>query len=45
MSYLWSASGQYTLNRFLRASLRYEGRAPAQAPVIHNVRLQLSTVF
>ncbi len=45
VSYLWSVNGQYTLNRFLRASLRYEGRAPAQAPVLHNVRLQLSAVF
>ena len=45
VSYLWSASGQYTINRFLRASLSYEGRAPAQAPTIHNVRVQLSAVF
>ncbi len=45
VSYLWSASGQYTLNRFLRASLSYEGRAPAEAPTVHNVRLQLSAVF
>ncbi len=45
VSYLWSANGQYTINRFLRASLNYEGRAPAEAPVIHNVRLQLSAVF
>ncbi len=45
VSYLWSVSGQYTLNRFLRASLNYEGRAPAEAPAIHNLRLQLSAVF
>ncbi len=45
MSYLWSVSGQYTLNRFLRASLNYEGRAPVEAPAIHNLRLQLSAVF
>ncbi len=45
VSYLWSVSGQYTLNRFLRASLNYEGRAPSEAPVIHNVRVQLSAVF
>ncbi|MEM1041533.1 MAG: hypothetical protein AAGI91_02785 [Bacteroidota bacterium] len=44
-SYLWSASGQYTLNRFLRAGLNYEGRAPSEAPVVHNVRVQLSAVF
>ncbi len=44
-SYLWSANGQYTVNRYLRASLTYEGRAPAAAPVLHNVRLSLSAVF
>jgi hypothetical protein len=45
VSYLWGASGQYSINQFLRASLNYEGRAPAEAPVIHNVRVQLSAVF
>ena len=45
VSYLWSVAGQYTINRFLRASLNYEGRAPAATPVIHNVRVQLSAVF
>jgi hypothetical protein len=44
-SYLWSASGQYTINRYLRASLNVEGRAPAAAPVVHNIRLQLSALF
>lgn len=44
-SYLWSASGQYTINRYLRASLNIEGIAPANAPVTHNIRLQMSAVF
>ncbi len=45
VSYLWSVGGQYTINQFLRATLNYEGRAPANTPVIHNVRFQLSAVF
>ena len=45
VSYLWSVGGQYAINQFLRASLNYEGRAPAATPVIHNVRVQLSAVF
>lgn len=44
-SYLWTVSGDYGINRYLRASLLYEGRAPAGVPVIHNVRFQLSAVF
>lgn len=44
-SYLWSASAQYTINRFLRATLNIEGRAPADAAVVHNIRLQMSALF
>jgi hypothetical protein len=44
-SYLWNASGHYTINRYLRATLNVEGRAPSDAPTIHNVRLQLSALF
>ena len=44
-SYLWGVSGQYALNRFLRASFSYDGRAPSGAPVLHTVRMQLSAVF
>jgi hypothetical protein len=44
-SYLWNASGQYTINRYLRATLNVEGRAPADAPVFHTLRLQLSALF
>ena len=45
ISYLWGVVGQYTINSFLRASVFYDGRAPADAPVIHTVRMQLSAVF
>ena len=45
ISYLWGVVGQYTINSFLRASMFYDGRAPADAPVIHTVRMQLSAVF
>ncbi|MDX1530000.1 MAG: hypothetical protein R3362_00605, partial [Rhodothermales bacterium] len=45
VSYLWSTTGQYTLNAYLRASLTYEGRAPSAGPVVHNLRVQLSAVF
>lgn len=45
ISYLWGVVGQYNINSFLRASLFYDGRAPADAPVIHTVRMQLSAVF
>ena len=45
VSYLWGVTGQYTLNRFLRATLFYDARAPADAPTIHTVRMQLSAVF
>ena len=44
-SYLWSLDGQYRLNRLLRATLAYNGRAPADAPTIHTVRVQLSATF
>jgi hypothetical protein len=44
-SYLWSLTGQYVLSELLRASFVYDGRAPANAPVIHTVRVQLSAVF
>lgn len=45
VSYLWGVGGQYAINQFLRATLNYEGRAPASASAIHNVRLQLSAIF
>lgn len=44
-SYLWNVTGQYTLSQYLRASFSYDGRAPADAPVIHTVRLELSAIF
>ncbi len=44
-SYLWALIGQYRINQYLRASLQYDGRAPADAPVLHTLRMQLSAVF
>ncbi len=44
-SYLWSLRGQYTVNQYLRASFSYDGRAPAEARVIHTLQLQLSALF
>ncbi|GIV62398.1 MAG: hypothetical protein KatS3mg044_1264 [Rhodothermaceae bacterium] len=44
-SLLWNLSGQYVLNRYLRATFSYDARAPADAPVLHTVRMQLSAIF
>ncbi|MEM1127465.1 MAG: hypothetical protein AAGI71_12500 [Bacteroidota bacterium] len=44
-SFLWTLSGQATLTQYLRATVQYEGRAPAEAPTIHTLRVQLSAVF
>ena len=44
-SYLWGVQGRYVINEYLRATLSYDGRAPAQAPVIHTARLQFSASF
>jgi hypothetical protein len=44
-SYLWGVNGDYTLNEFLRLSFAYDGRAPADAPVLHTVRVQMSAIF
>jgi hypothetical protein len=37
--------GRYVLTDNLRASVRYDGRAPSAAPVIHTVRATLSATF
>ncbi len=44
-SYLWRLSGQYRFNSQLRATFSYDGRAPAGAPTINNVRVQMSASF
>lgn len=44
-SMLWSVTGEYAFNRYLRGSVAYDGRAPAGAPVIHTMRMQLSAAF
>ena len=45
VSYLWGLNGQVGLTDQLRATIAYDGRAPASAPVIQTVRVQLSAVF
>ncbi|HMB90662.1 MAG TPA: hypothetical protein VKP65_07435, partial [Rhodothermales bacterium] len=44
-SFLWTLTGWYQISSLLRATLSYNGRAPADAPTLHTVRLQLSAVF
>ncbi len=44
-SFLWGLQGRYVITDNLRASLNYDGRAPARAPVIHTVRAKLSATF
>jgi hypothetical protein len=44
-SALWGLQGRYVITNNLRASVRYDGRAPATAPVIHTVRAKLSASF
>jgi len=44
-SALWNLQLRYVINEFLRANVSYDGRAPANAPVIHTVRAQLNASF
>jgi hypothetical protein len=44
-SLLWGLQGRYVLTDNLEATVRYDGRAPANAPVIHTVRAKLSATF
>jgi hypothetical protein len=44
-SYLWRLSGQYRFSDRLRATFSYDGRAPADAPTINSVRMQMSASF
>lgn len=44
-SSLWSFRVQYTVNAYLRATFSYDGRAPADAPVIHTMQVQMSALF
>jgi hypothetical protein len=44
-SMLWGLQGRYVITNNLRATLSYDGRAPANAPVIHTVRAKLSATF
>ena len=44
-SYLWRLGGQYRFSDRLRATFSYDGRAPADAPTINSVRMQMSASF
>jgi long-subunit fatty acid transport protein len=44
-SFLWGLQGRYALTDNLRATLNYDGRAPATADPIHTVRVQVSASF
>ncbi|MEZ4700267.1 MAG: hypothetical protein R2834_08060 [Rhodothermales bacterium] len=44
-SLLWGLQGDYTLSRYLRLSFSYDGRAPAGAPTLHTMRVQMSALF
>ncbi len=44
-SYLWGLQGRYVFSSLLQGSLRYNGRAPADAPTIHTFQVQLTATF
>jgi predicted porin len=44
-SYLWGVDGQYQINDYLRATVAYDGRAPADAPTVNTFRINLSAQF
>jgi hypothetical protein len=44
-SALWGLQGQYAVTNNLRATVNYDGRAPATTDPIHTVRVQVSASF
>ncbi|PEN09385.1 hypothetical protein CRI93_01275 [Longimonas halophila] len=44
-SYLWGLRGRYVFSDLLQGSLRYNGRAPAAADVIHTFEVELTATF
>jgi len=44
-SFLWGIRGQYAFTDRLRATLNYDGRAPATTAPIHTVRVQINASF
>ena len=44
-SWLWGIRGNHMLSEYLRLTFSYDGRAPADAPVVHTARMQLSALF
>ena len=45
VSALWGLTAQIGLTERLRGTVVYDARAPASAPVVQTVRIQLSAVF
>ena len=44
-SVLWGLQGQYAFTDNLRATLNYDGRAPATTDPVHTVRVQVNATF
>lgn len=44
-AYLWGLTAQWSLSGSLRATIAYDGRAPAGREVIHTGRVQMSALF
>ncbi len=44
-STLWAVGAQYAINQYIRADLSYDGRAPANAPALHTIRMQVTAIF
>ncbi|MES3629507.1 MAG: hypothetical protein PPP56_05015 [Longimonas sp.] len=44
-SFLWELRGRYVFSDLLQGSLRYNGRAPADADVIHTFQVELTATF
>ncbi|MFT4603617.1 MAG: hypothetical protein ACI9W4_000332 [Rhodothermales bacterium] len=44
-AYLWGLTAQWSLSGNLRATIAYDGRAPAGRDVIHTGRVQMSALF
>ncbi len=44
-AYLWGLTAQWSLSGSLRATVAYDGRAPAGRDVIHTGRVQMSALF
>lgn len=44
-SWIWSLSGSYKVNNFIRSTFSYDGRTVQDRPTIHTVRVTVSAIF